>query len=61
MGFVRLLVATLFGLVSAAFLIDGNFTLALFLGIVAVLVFASNKRKGDVYARERFQESYRRR
>ena len=60
MGFIRLLVAAIFGLVSVAFLIDANFTLALLLGIFAALIFASNKRR-DPYARERFQESYRRR
>ena len=60
MGFVRLLVGAVFGVVAIAFLIDANITMALFLGIVAALIFASNKRR-DPYARERFQEPYRRR
>lgn len=60
MGFLRLLVAAAFGMVSLAFLIKGSFTSALFLGIVAALIFASNKKE-DPYARERFSESYKRR
>lgn len=62
MGFIKLLVATAFAIISLAFLINGNATTGLFLGIVAAILFASNKRKEVYpYARERFQEPYRRR